>query len=204
VQLAAQVATGLKSLAGFRDRWRYGRIALWGHYAEPRVTVVAELAEPYALMVEGDWERAAAAWQKCNAPYERALALASGPEEALRESLAILEKLRAGPLAAIVRRRLRELGARRIPRGPRLSTRGNPGGLTAREAQVLTLLVRGYTTNDQLARQLHVSAKTVDHHVCSILRKLEVRSRAQAVSAAFGRGILKMNGNRAEATRASS
>ena len=141
-------------------------------------------------MIDGDWERAAAAWQLLGAPYERALALAQGPEEALRESLVILEQLGAGPLAAIVRQRLRELGVRGIPRGPRESTRKNPAGLTSREVQVLRLLVRGHT-NSELAHRLHISAKTVDHHVSSILDKLEVRSRTEAVAAAFGLGILK-------------
>jgi DNA-binding NarL/FixJ family response regulator len=107
----------------------------------------------------------------------------------LFESLAILEHLGAGPLAAIVRQRLRERGVRGIPRGPRASTRGNPAGLTSREVQVLALLVQGHT-NTELAHRLHISAKTVDHHVSSILEKLEVRSRTEAVAAAFGLGIV--------------
>jgi DNA-binding NarL/FixJ family response regulator len=123
-------------------------------------------------------------------PYERALALAEGPEEALRESLSILEQLGAGPATAIVRRRLRELGARGISRGPRISTRSNPAGLTTREVQVLTLLVHGHT-NTELSHRLHVAVKTVEHHVSSILEKLAVHSRTEAVAAAFGLGIVK-------------
>jgi DNA-binding NarL/FixJ family response regulator len=122
-------------------------------------------------------------------PYEQALALAEGTEEALRESLAILDRLGAGPLAAIVRRRLRELGARNVPRGPLETTRANPAGLTDREFEVLQLLAQG-CTNAQLARRLHRSPKTIDHHVSAVLEKLGVRSRAQAVSAAFSRGIV--------------
>jgi DNA-binding NarL/FixJ family response regulator len=108
----------------------------------------------------------------------------------LRESLAILEQLGAGPLAAIVRQRLRELGVRGIPRGPRASTRENPTGLTSREVQVLTLLVQGHA-NTELAHRLHLSAKTVNHHVSWILQKLDVHSRTEAVAAAFGLGIVK-------------
>jgi DNA-binding NarL/FixJ family response regulator len=55
--------------------------------------------------------------------------------------------------------------------------------------QVLTLLVQGHT-NTELAHRLHVSTRTVDHHVSSILEKLEVRSRTEAVAAAFGLGIV--------------
>ena len=141
-------------------------------------------------MIAGDWEGAAAAWKQVRMPYERALALADGPEEALRESLTILEQLGAGPLAAIVRQRLRGLGVRGIPSGPRASTRENPAGLTSREVQVLTLLVHGHT-NTELAHRMHVSTKTVEHHISSILEKLEVHSRTEAVAAAFGLGIVK-------------
>jgi DNA-binding CsgD family transcriptional regulator len=187
---AEEAAVGLKAAVGRRDPWIPGELAYWGHRANPALQVCAKVAEPYALMIAGDWKRAAAAWQRLGAPYERALALADGPEEALRESLEILEQLGSGPLAAIVRQRLRERGVRGIPRGPRASTRGNPAGLTTREIHVLRLLVHGHT-NSELARRLHISAKTVDHHVSSILDKLDVRSRTEAVAAAFGLGILK-------------
>lgn len=93
-------------------------------------------------------------------------------------------------MVAIVRQRLRGMGARGIPRGPQASTRRNPAGLTSREVQILKLLVLGHT-NSELAHHLHISAKTIDHHVSSILQKLEVRSRTEAVAAAFGLGIFK-------------
>jgi DNA-binding CsgD family transcriptional regulator/tetratricopeptide (TPR) repeat protein len=189
-RVAEEAAIGLQAAAGSRDPWIQGELVYWGHRADPALHVPAGLAEPYALMIAGDWERAAAAWQQLGAPYERALALADGPEEALLESLGVLQQLGAGPLAAIVRQRLRELGVRGIPRGPRASTRENPAGLTSREVQVLSLLVHGHT-NTELAHRLHVSAKTIDHHVSSILEKLEVRSRTEAVAAAFGLGIVK-------------
>jgi DNA-binding CsgD family transcriptional regulator/tetratricopeptide (TPR) repeat protein len=187
---AEEVAVGMRAAAGHCEGWIVGELAYWQHRADPAIPPPAYLAEPYALMIGGDWQAAAAAWLRLDAPYERALALLDGPEEALLESLSVLEQLGAGPLAAIVRQRLRDLGARSIPRGPRASTRGNPGGLTSREVQVLTLLVQGHT-NTELARRLHISAKTVDHHVSAILDKLEVRSRTEAVAAAFGLGIVK-------------
>jgi len=184
----AEVAVGLSAAAGHRDQWIIGELAYWGRLADPTLEVPADLAEPFALMIEGDWESAAAAWQKHGTPYERALALADGPEPALRESLEIVERLGGGPLAAIVRQRLRDLGVRGIPRGPRTSTRENPAGLTTREVQVLMLLVKGHT-NSEIALRLHVSAKTIEHHVSAILGKLEVESRTEAVAAAFALGI---------------
>ena len=188
--VAREAAMGLQAAANSRDPWIPGELVYWGHRADPAQAAAGPTAQPFLLMIEGDWEGAASAWQQLGAPYERALALADGPEAALRESLLILEQMGAGPLAAIVRQRLRELGARGVPRGPRASTRKNPAGLTSREIQVLTLLVRG-DTNGELARRLHISSKTVDHHVSSILEKLDVRSRTEAVAAAFGLGILK-------------
>ncbi len=187
---AQEAALGLKAAEGRSDRWLIGQLAYWAHRAAPGTAPPREIAEPYALMIEGKWQAAADAWNVLEAPYERALALADGPEEGLREALAVLEQLGAGPLQAIVRQRLRDLGVRGLPRGPRASTRAHPAGLTSREVQVLNLLVHGHT-NTELARRLHLSPKTVDHHVSAILEKLQVRSRTEAVAAAFGLGIVK-------------
>lgn len=53
--------------------------------------------------------------------------------------------------------------------------------LTAREQEVLTLLVAG-GTNKEISATLGISPKTVMHHTSNIYRKLEVRGRAQAVA----------------------
>src|SRR5215471_4109275 len=50
--------------------------------------------------------------------------------------------------------------------------------LSARETEVAELVARGYS-NRQIAHELVVSDRTVDTHVCHILRKLELSSRAQ-------------------------
>jgi len=197
---AQEAAIGLQALGGRRDTWICGELAYWGRRADPAFEIPAQLATPYVLMLDGDWRGAADAWQQLGMPYERALALAEGPEAALREALAILEPLSAGPLMAIVRQRLRELGVQSIPRGPRASTRENPAGLTAREVQVLRLLVQGHT-NTELAHRLHVAPKTVEHHVSSILAKLEVRSRTEAVGAALGMGLGELSAIAAHGSR---
>ena len=75
-----------------------------------------------------------------------------------------------------------------IPREPRPTTRQNPARLTNREIEVLELLVGGHS-NAELARRLHVSAKTVGHHVSAILAKLDVRTRTEAATAAIRLGI---------------
>ncbi|HLZ99473.1 MAG TPA: AAA family ATPase [Steroidobacteraceae bacterium] len=186
-------AIGLAHVHGHTAPWINGELLFWQSRAQPGGPNTGDIAEPYRLMLSGNWRAAADAWERIGMPYEQALALADGSEEALREALAILDRLGSGPLAAILRRRLRELGVRGIPRGPNEVTRANPSGLTAKELEVLYLLTQG-CTSAQLARRLHRSPKTVDHHVCSLLEKLGVHSRTQAVAVAFARGILSTGG----------
>jgi DNA-binding response OmpR family regulator len=62
--------------------------------------------------------------------------------------------------------------------------------LTARELQVLWLLADG-STQDEIATLLVISPRTVGTHIQNILGKLEVHSRAQAVSAAHRRGLAR-------------
>ena len=62
--------------------------------------------------------------------------------------------------------------------------------LSRREHQVLVLLAKGDTTK-QLAEYLGCSENTVKYHVKSILKKLGVSSRVQAVSAALTHGWLE-------------
>jgi two-component system, NarL family, nitrate/nitrite response regulator NarL len=69
------------------------------------------------------------------------------------------------------------------------------GQLTAREKEVLALLVEG-GDNAQIAMTLGVSANTVRTHVQSILTKLQVRSRLQAAAFAVKYGVVDVPGQR--------
>lgn len=143
-----------------------------------------EIAHPYALEISGAWRAAASAWQSLGCPYEHASLLALyGAELELREALAIFEGLGATPAAQSLRKRMREDGNRAVPRGLRTSTRSNPLGLTRREAEILALVSQGLR-NSAIAKRLFLSTRTVDRHVSTILSKLGVDSRGEAVAIA--------------------
>lgn len=61
--------------------------------------------------------------------------------------------------------------------------------LTNREEDVLRLLVRGFIKKE-IADQLDISQHTVDMHLRSVYRKLQVRSQTEAVSKALRQGIV--------------
>jgi DNA-binding CsgD family transcriptional regulator len=148
------------------------------------------LRHPYALLADGRWREAAEEWRAAGCRYEHAAALAESPEiDDQLAALAILDTLGAEPLAKLVRTRLKDLGAARIPRGPAPGTRVNPAGLTERQAEIVQLLAEGMT-NAEIAGHLVLSVRTVDSHVAAALDKLGSRTRKEAVARAGDLGIL--------------
>lgn len=63
-------------------------------------------------------------------------------------------------------------------------------GLTAREMDVLALIVRGMG-NKQIASELKIAEYTVKNHVKNVLSKLGVDDRTQAATSALQRGIIQ-------------
>ena len=63
--------------------------------------------------------------------------------------------------------------------------------LTAREREVLQLVVEGHSTSD-IAALLSISARTVDTHRSNLMRKLQLNSQIELVRFALKRGILPL------------
>lgn len=70
-----------------------------------------------------------------------------------------------------------------------LAAGGDPLRLTDRELEIVTLLTTGLD-HEEIATRLFVSVKTVKNQLTSIYAKLGVRSAAQAVAAAYRRGLV--------------
>jgi DNA-binding NarL/FixJ family response regulator len=165
-------------------------VGLAGMAAAPMLDAIAASADGAARLASGDplaaltaYRRAADLWQALDAPYESArvregiglACRALGDDEtattALEAARNAFERLGAVPDA----RRLDAFIAAPPP---------TPGGLSAREVEVLGQLALG-ATNREIAGVLGISERTVDRHVSNIYTKLDVSSRAAATAFAL-------------------
>lgn len=94
-----------------------------------------------------------------------------------RQAFALYEQL-GGPEAEMCVTLLRRLG---VPASYKPVRAASPlGDLSRREREVIRLVGKGLS-NPEIARELFISPKTVEHHVSSILSKLGLRSRIEVV-----------------------
>ncbi|MGZ3677654.1 MAG: ATP-binding protein [Ktedonobacterales bacterium] len=185
----AEARTGHELASEYIGSWDLGQLYYWLWKTDDRFDMPPGLPEPYVLQFTGDWRSAAAALERIGCPYEQALALAEGDATARRAALAIFDRLGARPTSERLKQQLGAAHVRGITRGPRPSTRDNPAGLTNQQVEVL-LLMAGGLRNAEIAETLHVSPKTVEHHVSAVLAKLNARSRAQAITQAHNMGLI--------------
>ncbi len=150
--------------------------------ASARVELAAgragEAAEP-ARRALAEFSRLAMPLDIGEARLELARALAADrpalAEEEARAAYGGFRELGASRAMDAAAELLRELGA---ATGARARTHGE---LTAREQEVLGLLMRGMS-NAQIGQTLFIAEKTAGHHVSRILTKLGVRNRAEAAA----------------------
>jgi non-specific serine/threonine protein kinase len=178
------VAAALEGFAGLAAaEARAARAALLaGAAAAVRAVIGASPDPDQAALLEGelaparaalDPERYAAAWTAGHAlPLEAAVAYA-------------LEAAPEAPPAGLRPTAPPEGG----PSHPRSRRPRPPGGLTAREAEVLRLLAEG-RSNRAIAAALGLSVRTAERHVANVYAKLGAHSRAAAAAYAVRHGLV--------------
>ncbi|MFB6840712.1 LuxR C-terminal-related transcriptional regulator [Streptomyces sp. NPDC056361] len=176
---AAEAATALDALAG----------------DVPLLRAMADTARGAVALASGETalpllRRALAGWLELRVPYEAAqvrmllaaACRAAGDEEAagleLGAARAVFERLGAVPDSRRAAALLSGGKRRRLP-----------GGLTAREAEVLRLVAAGGTNRD-IAHALVISEHTVSRHLNNIFAKLGVGSRAAATAYAYAHDLV--------------
>jgi DNA-binding CsgD family transcriptional regulator len=181
-ELADEVASGANG-------WQRGLVGAWLRRIKSDRAPRGDLAGPYRLLVAGEWAESARLLASLGCQYEAALALHDASDEAaLRQALTIFTGLGAAAAAQLTRHKMRALGIRSIPAGPRTATRADPLGLTRREREVLALICAGHS-NAEIAAKLFLSARTVDHHVSAVLAKLGAPTRGAAAAYAARLGL---------------
>jgi DNA-binding CsgD family transcriptional regulator/tetratricopeptide (TPR) repeat protein len=188
--LARQEAEHAAAVAGRCIAWDRGAVTAWlRRTGSALAPPPGELPGPYQREVAGEAERAAREWIEVGCLYDAALALAdSDDERPLHEALEAFTTLGALAAARVTRLKMRRLGIRSVPVGPRSATPTDPLGLTTREQEILGLLCDGLS-NAEIAGRLLISPKTVQHHVSAVLAKMGAPTRKSAVSRAVQLGL---------------
>ena len=172
-----------------RHPWDLGEVVIWGHRYQRNVHYEDQLKmpKPYQLELDGDPIAAADEWERLQSPYSAALALMQAKtdkESAYKRALKLLSKMEAGGAINKLSKMAEEAGLTlKVPkprRGPYKAARNHPLGLTAREQEILRLMVNG-ATNREISETLSRSQRTIEHHVSSTLAKLNAKNRMAAM-----------------------
>lgn len=170
--------------------WDAGWLRVWARRLDmPLPASVGRRPTPaQALELAGDCLTAAQACDALGSPFEAAVCLLmaarEGDASALAPALAGFDAIGALAGSRAVRRLAKRSGtplqAPRRRRGPYRAARSHPLGLTAKERQVLQLMVEG-ASNAEIAERAARSRRTVEHHVSAVLGKLQASNRLEAI-----------------------
>jgi DNA-binding CsgD family transcriptional regulator len=161
-----------------------GQIGAWA--AQARAEYLRLRANDSGPLV-AEWTDVRDCWQSLRQPYPEAYAnlrlaeaeLASGDRRAASRELSsaatLAERLGAGPLAGLIGDVARRSGVGAMPTPA-------SDGLTAREREILNMVVAGASNRD-IATALFISPKTVSVHVSALLRKFGVSGRGDLKAA---------------------
>jgi DNA-binding CsgD family transcriptional regulator/tetratricopeptide (TPR) repeat protein len=178
-EAAAAEAKRALAVAGPRaDPWLTGRLQRWLHLAGVGTQEVSNPPTPYQMETSGDWRAAATEWERLGCPYDAALARLAGDLDAVQSAATTFRQLGARAATRRAQQRLTELRGPTVP-GRASYSKTDPDGLTRRQREVAGLLSAG-NSDAAIASALHLSPKTVSHHVEAILDKLGVANRVQA------------------------
>jgi DNA-binding CsgD family transcriptional regulator/tetratricopeptide (TPR) repeat protein len=162
--------------------WDAGALRLWARRLDVPIpaNVGSRPTDAQALELAGDHEAAAALLDKQQLPFEAALCRLAGARTGKMSLTAQAERGFEGLGCEPGLDALRRLsGGPRRRRGPYRAARQHPLGLTRREVEVLALMAEG-SSNADIADRLSRSPRTVEHHVSSILGKLNAANRLEA------------------------
>lgn len=170
--------------------WYRGELISWARrLSYPLInTDQSNIAEPFALELAGELDNASNAWQAIGSPYSQAIVLlnteSKSKPEHLVKALRILDRLGAESASSLGRTLAQQQGlSKKMPRaqrGPYNAARDHPLGLTRREQDILQLMAKSLS-NAEIAAKLSRSQRTVEHHVSSVLGKLNAANRIEAI-----------------------
>jgi DNA-binding CsgD family transcriptional regulator len=167
------------------SEWDRGEILVWLRRLQCSLPDLegVRVAAPFAAELDGRTDEALAYWRKLGSPFDEAFILltASAPSEAdINRAIEIAETTGSHAVGRRARAVARELGVRGVKRGAYSAAKGNALGLTARELQMLDLLLGGQS-NKEIASKLSRSLRTVEHHISALYGKLGAKNRAEAI-----------------------
>ncbi|WP_371194811.1 AAA family ATPase [Glaciecola sp. SC05] len=186
------IAPLVKLQSSILNPWQFGELLVWqsrfGLSQIATETSRSDIPLPWVLELKKDNELAFNAWSDLGMPFNAAMALLHGHTQntvaSFVNAYSLLQSMQAKAVLRYIRKQAQQAGfIDQLPkrqRGPYSKSRQHPLGLTAKEQQIFKLLATG-ASNQDIAKTVSRSQRTIENHVSSILSKLSVESRIEAI-----------------------